>query len=185
MCAVVTLSCQQPRHPLANGSRGLGNARQGGEVDPVRRCRALAVTRAERRPGWGSSRGGSATEGPAAPTSIPAACRLTAARGGERGCCWWRRAMVAAVITGDTARGSGRGSGGVAGLFHTGSGQRLSPLGSPQAPGTTRINGHTPPGPLRPHTAHCHHPRMPPPALLCLAVARPHSGLTTLIRVRP
>jgi hypothetical protein len=82
MCAVVTLSCQQPRHPLANGSRGLGNARQGGEVDPVRRCRALAVTRAERRPGWGSSRGGSATEGPAAPTSIPAACRLTAARGG-------------------------------------------------------------------------------------------------------
>src|SRR5215475_4321803 len=120
---------------------------------------------------------------------MPAACRLTAASWGgradlERGCCGLRRAMVASLITGDTDSGSGCGSGGVAGLFQKGSGQRLSPLVSPRAPGTNLINGHTAPLPLRPHTAHCHLPRIPPEALQFLAVAWPHSGLTTLIRVR-
>ena len=93
--------------------------------------------------------------------------------------------MVASVITGDAASGSGCGSGEVEGFFQTGSAQRLSPLVSPRTPRTNLINGHTAPLPLRPHTAHCHHPRIPQDAVQCLAVARPRSGITTLIRVRP
>src|SRR5262245_3357211 len=90
--------------------------------------------------------------------------------------------MLASVITANTDSGSGGGSGG-AGLFHTGSGQRLSPLGSPRAPGPTLINGPTAPWPLRPHTAHGPGVSRPQAAPQFLAVARPHSGITTLIRI--
>src|SRR5919108_3330980 len=121
--------------------------------------------------------------------SIPAACRLTAASWGgsagwERACDFLRWAMVASVITGDTDSGSGCGSGEIAVLFQTGSGQSLSPLVSPQAPGTNLINGHTAPLPRRPHTAHCLGVSIPQAAPQCLAVVRPRSGLIPLIRVR-
>jgi len=54
------------------------------------------------------------------------------------------------IIIGETEGGSGCGSGDVAGLFQTGSGQRLSPLVSPQVPGTNLTNGRIAPMPLRP-----------------------------------
>src|ERR671931_2750675 len=119
---------------------------------------------------------------------MPAACRLTAASWGgradlERGCCGLRRAMVASLIIRNTDSGSGGGSGGVEVLFQTGSGQRLSPLVSPRAPGTNLINGHTAPLPLRPHTAHCLGLSIAQAAPQFLPVARPRSGITTLIRV--
>jgi hypothetical protein len=84
----------------------------------------------------------------------------------------------------DIDSGSGGGSGGVEVLFHTGSGQGLSPLVSPQAPGTNLINGHTAPMPLRPHTAHCLSMSIPQAAPQFLVVVWPQSGITTLIRVR-
>src|ERR687887_2737437 len=93
--------------------------------------------------------------------------------------------MVAAVIPGDTDRGRGGGSGGIDVLFHTGSGQSLSPLVSPRAPGTNLINGHTAPLSLRPHTAHCLGLSIAQAAPQFLPVARPRSGITTLISVRP
>src|SRR5262252_4688183 len=92
--------------------------------------------------------------------------------------------MTISTLTGDPESGSGCGSGGIEVLFHTGSGQRLSPLVSPRAPGTTLINGPTAPWPRRPHTAHGHRPRIPQNAAHFLAVARPRRGVTTLIRVR-
>jgi hypothetical protein len=60
--------------------------------------------------------------------------------------------------------GSGGASGGVEGLFQTGSGHGLSPLVSPRAPGTNLINGHPAPLSLRPHAAHCLGVSIPQPA---------------------
>src|ERR671924_1851043 len=88
------------------------------------------------------------------------------------------------MLIGETDSGSGGGSGGVEGLFQTGSGHCLSPLVSPRAPGTNLINGHTAPLSLRPHTAHCLSVSIPQAAPQFLPVARPRSGITTLIRVR-
>ena len=93
-----------------------------------------------------------------------------------------RRAMVASVSTEDTESGRGGMSGGSDGLVHTGSGQGLSSRGSPRAPRTSHINGHTASMPYRPRTTHGYHVNKAPSALQFLPVARPPSGLTTLIR---
>jgi hypothetical protein len=157
---------------------------------PSAKASQSTVDAPTRRTGWGAALGGTATSCAAAPTSIPAACRLTAANWGgragwERLCGFLRGAIVAAIIIGETDRGSGGGSGGVAVLFQTGAGHGLSPLVSPRAPGTNRIHGHTAPLSLRPHTAHCLGVSIPQAAPQFLPVARPRSGITTLIRVRP
>jgi hypothetical protein len=156
---------------------------------PSAKASQSTVDAPQRHTGGGSSLGGTATSCASAPTSMPAACRLTAATwGGRAG--WERRwsflrwAIVAAIILGETDSGSGGGSGGVEGLFHTGSGHGLSPLVSPRAPGTNLINGHTAPLSLRPHTAHCLGVSRPQAASQFLPVARPRSGINTLIRVR-
>src|SRR5918996_5682252 len=92
--------------------------------------------------------------------------------------------MTTSTITWDTARDSGRGSGRVQVLCQTGSGQGLSPLVSPRAPRTNLIHGHTAPMPHRPHTTHGGQVKIASSAALFLAVARPRSGINTLIRVR-
>jgi hypothetical protein len=124
------------------------------------------------------------------PTSMPAACRLIAAsfRGSadwERGSCCLRWAMGASVLTGNNNSGSGCRNSRIAVLFPTGPCQRPLPLMSPRAPGITLRHGHTALLPLLPHTAHYHQPRRLQAAPQFLAVARPHRGLTTLIRVSP
>ncbi|HSF30781.1 MAG TPA: transposase [Candidatus Tectomicrobia bacterium] len=74
-------------------------------------------------------------------------------------------------LPGNTDRGSRCGSGGGDGLFPTGAGKGLSPLGSPRAPGTNLINGHTAPLPLQPHTVHCLGVSIPQAAPQLLPVA--------------
>jgi hypothetical protein len=121
--------------------------------------------------------------------SLPRAGGRRPMGGGRAG--WERRggglrwAMVASMIIGETDSGRGGGSGGVAVRFHTGSGPGLSPLVSPRAPGTTLIHGHTAPLSLRPHTAHGLGGSRPHPVPQFLPVARPRSGINTLIRVSP
>jgi hypothetical protein len=183
------LQALTPRAPLDPG-RFQGDGRDPARGQPVGHARDVDRVRATAAHRLGIVTGGHRPLrrfGPHVETRrVPVDGGQWGGRAGwERGCCGWRWALVASVIPGDTASGSGGGRGGVDVLFHTASGQGLSPLGSPRAPGTTRITGHPAPWPRRPPTAHGHGLSRPPSAPQFLAVAQPRSGITTLIRVRP